>query len=219
MNALHAHIEMVLLDDHPLVRRGLSTLFKKEFPHSHITECTTFHDFKLWALGKTSFLLMLDLTLSDGHGFDVLHWIKSQAIDCKICVFTMHNHPLYEQKCLQLGASAFLPKESSPEVIMTTLHHVLTYHESNKFVSLRKTSSSHFKTPEKYPLSPREIEVLEQLKKGFSSKEIAQLFELSVRTIEMYRANILRKLNVSNTAAAISLWIKENNSQKNLGKS
>lgn len=122
---------------------------------------------------------------------------------------SMHSMPVYARRILQSGASGYVTKNSSKEELFEALVEV---EKGNKYICEEvKNILAHQEleeSPEAGPdlnlLSKRELEVVQLIKEGLSSKEIAQKLDLSLKTVEVHRYNILKKLNLKNTAALVN---------------
>jgi DNA-binding NarL/FixJ family response regulator len=150
----------------------------------------------------------LDINLPQGSGLDAVPLIRKFSPGSKIIAVSMHSQPAYAKKMLQLGAKGYVTKNSSPQEMLTAIDDVMN-NKTYICLEIKNNLSEQFLQNDFRPqhvnsLSLREIEVVKLLKEGRSSKEIASLLEITPRTVEVHRYNILRKLGLKNTAALIS---------------
>lgn len=198
-------IHVIIADDHDLFRFGLSELLKK---HNDINVVKTVSDGKqlLEQLNdnKNIDIVLLDITMPNMDGFEVLDQINQLKSNVKPIVISMHNEGNYIAKCAQKGAYGYLIKNADEEELLLSIRSVAKSKKyfgpeiSEKmvnFMSENKVSSQL--------LSNKENEVIQLIAKGLTTKEIASKLFVSTRTIETHRANILKKLEVKNTAALI----------------
>jgi DNA-binding NarL/FixJ family response regulator len=153
-------------------------------------------------------IVLLDINLSQATGFDAVPLIRKFAPGTRVIAVSMHSQPAYAKKMLQLGAKGYVTKNSSRDEILTAVSEVM---QDRKYVcnEIRNIISEQMLNnqaagPDVKDLSLREIEVIKLIKEGLSSKEIADQLNISVRTAEVHRHNILKKLQLKNTAALIN---------------
>lgn len=206
-------IKIFLLDDHKIVRDGLKSLltispiFKVVGEESH-------PDAFLKALAHLNFdLLILDISLPGMSGLDVLKQVKTMKPGTLVVMLSMHDNPEYILKAMREGANAYLPKDIEAEEFIHALKEVKL--KGTYFPSPTKVNFSEELVPSaiagtKDLLTPKEIEVLEEIAKGLSSKQIAAAYGLSSRTIETHRLNIMKKLGTNNSAETIAIATKLN---------
>jgi DNA-binding NarL/FixJ family response regulator len=150
-------------------------------------------------------IVLLDLTMKEMSGFEVLEKIKKQKTKIKIIAISMHEDGNYISKCARLGAHGYLLKNTAEEELLKAIYKVQAGHKyySEKISSLMiQYMSIEGSNPKK--LSKKENEILQLIAKGLTSKEIAPMLFISVRTVETHRNNILKKLEVKNTAELIN---------------
>lgn len=204
-------INVVITDDHDLFRFGLSELLKK---HSDINVVKTVSNGKqlleLLKTNQTIDVVLLDITMPDMDGFEVLDQIGQLNSKIKPIIISMHNEGNYIAKCAKKGAYGYLIKNADEDELLLSIRSVAKGKKyfgpqiSEKmvnFMSENKVSSQL--------LSNKENEVLQLIAKGFTTKEIASKLFVSARTIETHRANILKKFEVKNTAALIKKAIEK----------
>jgi len=198
-------INLIIADDHDLFRFGLSELLKK---HSDINVVKTVSDgqelIKSLENIKEIDVILLDISMPNMDGFEVLKKMNSTDSRTKPIIISMHNEGNYIAKCAKEGAYGYLIKNADEEELLLSIRTVAKGKKyfgpeiSEKmvnFMSENRVSANQ--------LSNKENEVLQLISKGMTTKEIAAKLFVSSRTIETHRANILKKLEVKNTAALI----------------
>ncbi len=198
-------IKLIIADDHELFRIGLVELLKK---HEDIKIIKSVADgFELMDLINSqpeADIVLLDLTMPNMDGFQVLKELKNLNSPIKPIVISMHSVGNYIAKCAKMGAYGYLLKntdESELVFAIRTVHKGKRHFSaeiSEKMINFMSTQSISENI-----LSNKEIKVLELISRGLTTKEIASQLFLSTRTIETHRTNILKKFEVKNTAELI----------------
>jgi DNA-binding NarL/FixJ family response regulator len=192
-------IKVIIVDDHPVVRRGLKQIIGDE-PDMEVTgeaenagEC-----FSLVQKTECS-LVLLDITLPDRNGFDVLKQLKYEHPNLAILILSVHSEDQYGLRLIKAGASGYLMKEGAPEELVKAIRKV---NAGGKYVSesLAEKLVSHLDASDKPPhdnLSDREFQILCMIAQGKSLKSIASELYVSEKTVSTYRARILEKMKMS----------------------
>ncbi|MBN1688518.1 MAG: response regulator transcription factor [Candidatus Omnitrophica bacterium] len=200
--------KVYLVDDHPLYREGLAQFIncEKDLEVCGFAEKV---DHAIADIEKVRpDLIILDLTLKDSHGMDLIKWLRAQGDGTPILVLSMHDESLFAERVLRAGARGYIAKESAREHVMTAIRRVLDgkIYLSNTMTEkmLEKQSGASFEeTSPINTLSDREIEVFQSIGEGLSTSAIAKNLHLSVKTVETYRANIKSKLNLKDNMELI----------------
>lgn len=201
-------IRILLADDHAVLRAGLKLLINHQPDMVVIGEAGTFGEATRLAGIHKPDVLTLDLTMPDGNGIEKIEPIRNACPTARILVLTMHDDPAYLRAALSAGASGYVVKKAADTELLGAIRAI---HAGRVFVDLEAhgTRSSAAlvapanRTTNEGPgdsLSQRERTVLEQLAQGHTNQSIAQQLELSVKTIESYRARLLRKLGLRSRA-------------------
>ncbi|MEO6613799.1 MAG: response regulator transcription factor [Chitinophagaceae bacterium] len=201
-------ITVVVVEDHQLVREMWVQLFTGKKEIEVVGETGGFEEAIEMIKTKRPDIVLLDINLPGASGLDAVPLIRKFAPGSRIIAVSMHNQPAYTKKMLQLGARGYVTKNSSHEEIFTAIDHVMagkTYvcMEIKNILS-EQALQNEPAGPNIKELSLREIEIIKLIKEGLSSKEIATLLNISIRTAEVHRHNILKKLGLKNTASLIS---------------
>jgi DNA-binding NarL/FixJ family response regulator len=205
-------IRILIVDDHPLVRRGIVEVLAEAFPGGRIAEASDGAE-ALQAVNDGAWdLVVLDLSLPGRTGLDVLKDIKSAHPRLPILVLSTYPEQQFATRVLRAGASGYLNKGSSPEVLLSAVRKVLG---GGRFVSaslgesLAADLDRDFSRPLHECLSDREYDVMLRIGSGKTVGEIAEEIHLSVKTISTYRARILEKMHMRNNAELTQYCIRE----------
>jgi len=205
-------IKLIIADDHELFRNGLAELLRK---HDDIKIVKSVADgLEFMELVNNQFeadIVLLDITMPNMDGFEVLKELQNSASTIKPIVISMHSDGNYIAKCAKMGAYGYLLKNTDEAEVILAIRTVnkgkkyFSAEISEKMINFMSTQSVS-----KNVLSNKEMEVLGLISKGLTTKEIAAKLFVSSRTIETHRANILKKLEVKNTAELIKKAAKMN---------
>jgi len=205
-------IKLIIADDHELFRKGLAELLRK---HDDIKIVKSVGDgLEFMELVNSQFeadIVLLDITMPGMDGFQVLKELKASTSDIKPIVISMHNDGNYIAKCAKMGAYGYLLKNTDEAELILAIRSVnngkkyFSAEISEKMINFMSAQSTSENV-----LSNKETEVLGLISKGLTTKEIAAKLFVSSRTIETHRANVLKKLEVKNTAELIKKATKMN---------
>ncbi len=201
-------ISIVIVDDHQLIRQMWALLFSTEEHIDVVGESGNLEEALEIIKIKKPDIVFLDINLGQDSGIDAMPVIRKFSPGSKIIVISMHTQTAYAKKMLQLGAKGYVTKNSSQEEILIAVDEVLaggTYICSEiKNIIAEETLVPDEGKPDVKKLSLREIEIIKLIKKGLSSKEISLNLHIGIRTVEVHRYNMLKKLNMNNTASLIN---------------
>jgi DNA-binding NarL/FixJ family response regulator len=208
-NALHPEGHRILIvDDHPIVRTGVSRLINAK---QDLEVCGTAEDGPS-ALPMIDLLrpdlILLDITLKEEDGLDLLREIKTRWPEQRVLMLSMHDDMLFAPRSLRLGALGYVNKQESPETLITAIRTVLRneIYLSPRFARiLLRGAGCRPKTgiDPLENLSGRELEVLRMIGEGKSTRVIAEELQISVKTVETYRGNLKDKLHLKNGSALV----------------
>ncbi|WP_158838143.1 response regulator transcription factor [Polaribacter sp. L3A8] len=198
-------IKIVITDDHNLFRMGLAELLKKQKDIDVVAELSNGAEFLDFLSEKNDIdIVLLDINMPELDGFEVLRKLNKQKSFVKPIILSMHDDGNYIAKCAKNGAFSYLLKNTDEDELLKAIRIVakgkkyfghLISEKMINFMSEQHTSQKK--------LSNKESEVLTLISEGLTTKEIASKLFVSSRTIETHRANILKKLEVKNTASLI----------------
>jgi DNA-binding NarL/FixJ family response regulator len=198
-------IRILLVDDHPVVRRGVKEILSDE-PDIETLEASDGQECLRLVREAAFNLVVLDLDLPGKNGFDLLKEIKRRSPDLPVLILSIYPEEQFAVRVLKAGASGFLSKDAAPEDLVKAVRKIL---RGGKHVSERAAESLLAQVGAKttaYPherLSDREFQILSLLGSGKTVSGIANELGLSVPTVSTYRARILEKMGMRTTAELI----------------
>jgi DNA-binding NarL/FixJ family response regulator len=196
-------ISILIVDDHSVVRSGIRQFLAGTNDLEVTAEAANGQDGLALALRDKFDVVVLDLTLPDINGLEVLKRIRRKKPNLPVLIFSMLAEDDFAVPALAGGASGFLSKDSSPEDILTAIRTVASGARYVSSFLAEKLLSGSLLTNQQLPhdaLSWREMEVLLLLSKGVSLTNIGKQLHLSVKTVSTYRARILEKLDQESNA-------------------
>jgi two-component system, NarL family, invasion response regulator UvrY len=201
-------VSIMIVDDHTLIRETWSFLLGKNENFDVVAECGDGERAIELARDKRPDVILLDINMAPMSGFDVLKMIRKYSPSSKIIGVSMHSQPAYAKKMLRLGAKGYVTKNSPRQEMLEAISEVSNNHmyicqEVKNILSDQMLNGDHI-DPDINNLSDREMQIVKALKEGFSSKEIASDLNISLKTVEVHRHNILKKLKLRNTVSLIN---------------
>jgi two-component system invasion response regulator UvrY len=200
-------VKILVIDDHEVVRLGVKQVLEKAFPSVEVGEADTGQKGLVAVQQEAWDLAIVDISLPDQNGLDLLCELHSTAPRLPLMVLSLHPEEQYAVRAFRAGARAYLTKQTAPEELARAAKQVLTgrmYVTASLEERMAGSLSKHFTTDsDHHTLSEREFEVLVLLSQGQSVKNIAQSLTLSIKTVGTYRARLLDKLQLTNTAELI----------------
>ncbi len=203
-----AKITVMIVDDHTLIRETWSFLLGRDEKFEVIAEVGDGQRAIEIARDKRPNIVLLDINMTPLNGFDVLKMIRKLSPGSKVIAVSMHSQPAYAKKMLRLGARGYVTKNSPRQEMVDAIMDV---YNGNTYIcqEVKNILSDQMLGEDEAAvglnqLSEREIEVINQIRDGLSSKEIADRLGISIKTVEVHRHNILKKLKVKNTASLIN---------------
>ncbi|GLR19909.1 response regulator [Portibacter lacus] len=205
-------IKIVIADDHELFRKGLAELLRKHDDIKIVKSVANGEEFMVFINSELEAdIVLLDITMPKMDGFQVLKEMKTANSNIKPIIISMHSDGNYIAKCAKSGAYGYLLKNTDEHELTLAIRTVnkgkkyFSAEISEKMINFMSTQSVSENI-----LSAKETEVLGLISEGFTTKEIAAKLFVSSRTTETHRANILKKLEVRNTAELIKKAAKIN---------
>ena len=198
-------IQILLVDDHAVLRDGLRSILDLESDIRVVGEAVSGEEvLKKVEEYRPDFILM-DVNLPGKNGIEVTSLVKSQYPNCRVLILTMFEHDEYLMEALRAGADGYLLKDSSSEQVVEAIRKVS---QGDSVIHPRMTQkliTYHQKNSERNEnvLSDREKEVLFELVKGLSNKEIAEVLFISDKTVKIHINKIFKKLNVKSRTQAV----------------
>jgi two-component system, NarL family, response regulator NreC len=206
----------LIADDHKIMREGLRSLLEKTDNFECIAEADDGYQAVKLAMELRPDIVIMDIAMPNLNGIEATRQIKSQLPEVEVVVLSMHATRNYVLQVLQAGASAYLLKDSAFEELSTAL---LAISRGGMYLSpaITKTAAlaslkgapSGGTTGQAEHLTKRELQVLQLIAEGKSTKDIAARLELSVKTVETHRKQIMDKLEIRSIAGLTKYCIRE----------
>lgn len=198
-------IRVLIVDDHPIVRHGLAQLIDQQPGMMVVRQAGTAPDALDIVVQGELDLAVIDVSLQGVSGLELIKQIRERGLDTPILVMSMHDEMFYAERALRAGAQGYIMKQRATAEIVKAIHRVTDgelYLSPEMADQLLRRAVEGQSTDKLGPaqLSDRELEVLQLLGQGVSTREIAEKLHLSIKTIESYRANIKRKLDLKNAS-------------------
>ncbi|PKN69916.1 MAG: DNA-binding response regulator [Chloroflexi bacterium HGW-Chloroflexi-5] len=198
-------IKVLIVDDHPVVRRGLKQIIEDEPDMEVAGEAKNAVECFALVRRTPCTIVVLDITLPDRNGFDVLKQLKSEHPALPVLILSVHPEDQYGLRFIKAGAAGYLMKEGAPEELVVAIRKV---HAGCKYVSasLAERLVSRLGALDKPPhenLSDREFQILCMIAAGKSLKGIADKLCISEKTVSTYRRRILEKMKMSTNSDLI----------------
>jgi len=210
-------LKVLIVDDHPIVRRGLAELIALEPDLEVCGEAADMAEAVKQIEANPPDMAIIDISLKSGHGLELIEHVKANHADVKMLVSSMHDELLFAERSLRAGALGYIPKHEPTETLLDAIRQVLrgeiylTARMSNRlmhnFVG-KPADTDPIKT-----LSNRELEVFEMIGQGLTTQQIAGKLKLSAKTIETHREKIKGKLDLKNStelSRRAVQWVLEN---------
>lgn len=201
-------ITILIADDHTLVREAWTMILNSDERFRVVAGCGTAEE----AIETSKYLrpdvVLMDISLPGMSGIEAVPFIRKFSPETKILGISVHSLPAYARKMMQEGAAGYISKHSSREEMVMA---ILKVYKGDRFISnhIKDSIALQF-AGEDDPLrklaalSQRELQIISLIKEGFISKEIAQRLDISTKTVEVHRYNILKKLGLKNSAELVS---------------
>jgi len=195
------------VDDHPVVRQGLTMLFRMEPDLACCGEAETVPDALRGIEASRPDIVVVDLSLRDGSGLELVKDLHASHPDLGVIVLSMHDETLYAERALKAGARAYLMKDEAQGTILTAIRKVagggihLSERMSARLLSMFLQGTPVPGDSPVSQLSDRELEVFELIGRGVTTREIAGRLNLSIKTVEAHREHIKKKLKLGDATA------------------
>ena len=192
--------QVLIVDDHPIVRQGIRRLIEKEPGFGVCGEAEDAPEALDLIEELDPGVVLVDLSLKETSGFDLILDIKHRWPDKPVLVLSMYNEEVYAERMLRAGASGYIMKQEAPKRVIEALRTVLggNIYVSDKVSAtiLQRLSGRSTAASPVDALSDRELQVFQMLGEGMNHHEIAERLMLSVKTIESHVEHIKQKMNL-----------------------
>lgn len=213
--------KILIVDDHPLIRVGVTALLSRQTDLEVCGEAIDVDEAIEQVVRLQPDLMILDMSLRSGTGLDVIKRLRqtSSSNGTRILVHSMYEDSVYAERVLHAGANGYVNKGESPDVLLTAIRRILS---GKVYLSPQMTDRMLERSVGQRPhvgvdpiqqLTDRELEIFRMIGEAVPTREIAEQLFLSVNTIETHRSNIKKKLGVSNApelSQRAVQWVLEN---------
>jgi two-component system invasion response regulator UvrY len=203
-------IRVIIVDDHPVVRRGLKQIIAAEQGMQVVGEAENAQEAIRVIRRTVCDAVVLDITLPDGSGLDVLGRLKSERPTLPVLIMSIHDEELYALRVLKTGASGYLMKNSIPEELVKAIRKIASggKYISSSLAERMASEPASPDTPLHEKLSDREFQIMRLIASGKSLKEIGEALCISGKTVSSYRSRILEKMGMKTNADLIGYALK-----------
>ena len=209
-------LNIMIVDDHSLIRKGLRLLLKGNADFAVTAEAASGEEALQKLRHEPVDIMLLDISMPGAGGLAIIEQAKEYRPKLKIVILSMHEDENYIRKAMRLGANGYIPKASADDELVDALRAVASgrfYLSKNAEQSLLTSLFAGPGEDEQDPtrcLSPRELEVFEYMVHGYTITEIGSLLNLSVKTIDTHKTKIMEKLGCKKRNELVKLALKYN---------
>jgi DNA-binding NarL/FixJ family response regulator len=202
-------VKIYIIDDHPIMVQGLKELIHNQKDLKVIGSSEDWHVALEQVKKLQPDLIMLDVTLKEANGIEVLKNLKIHVPNIKVLMLSMHDENLYAMRSLKAGAHGYIMKQEAADKVLNAIRQVLN---GEIYLSESMSKRTMFQllgrggTRSGSPLedlSDRELEVFTLIGQGCTTRQIAEKLHLSIKTVETHRAHIKEKLNLKNSTELV----------------
>lgn len=208
--------KIVIVEDHTILRAGLKALLLSVSDVEVVGEAENGHEALRCVEKHRPDLVLMDLSMPRMNGMEAIREIKKDLPETKIIALTVHKTEEYILTTLEAGADGYILKDASQSELLGAIQTVLTGKSylspsvSDKVIEGYLKGRKQLKTTSSWDaLSQREREILKLIAEGNKNKEIADFLCISIKTVEKHRSNLMKKLDLHNTAALTSYAIEK----------
>ena len=197
-------IKVLLADDHSIVRDGLRRIIEESGEMEVVAEASDGQEAIQLVAETTPDVAVIDISMPGLDGLEVLSRLQAQDPELPVLILTMHEEGQYVVRAIEAGAMGYITKQSAPEQLVKAILKVHSGHryltdEATEALALRIAKGGEGQSPLD-SLSMRELQVLRRLAMGHTNREIARAYHISIKTVDTYRARLLKKLGLRNNA-------------------
>ncbi len=200
-------IRVLIADDHALVRAGIRALVERIDGVVVVGEAGKGSEALELVRQLSPDLILLDITMPDGNGFEVLDHVTKLYPEIRVIVLTVHEAGEYAFRAVREGAAGYLPKSAASIELEQAIQTVI---RGERYISPETAQNTIFEVGNRATkkdllatLSPRQREVLRLIAEGKTTKQIAQVLKISVKTVETHRAQLMERLGIHDVAGLV----------------
>ena len=205
-------MNILIADDHTIVRKGIKQIIMEEFIEAVIEEVADGNEMLHKIRSEKFDIVISDISMPGRSGLESLKQVKEEFPKLPVLILSMHSEDQYAIRVLKAGASGYLTKDSAPEELVKAIKQILN---TGRYISpavadkLAENINQNSTEELHESLSDREFEVLKMIGSGKTVSEIAQILSLSVNTISTYRVRILEKTKLHSNSEVMH-YVLEN---------
>jgi len=197
-------IKVLLADDHSIVREGLRRIVEESDDMEVVAEASDGKEAIHQIRKSRPDVAVIDISMPESDGLEVLQQLKPEYPELPILILTMHEEQQYVVRAIEAGARGYITKKSAPEQLVKAIRKVYAgslyiSEEAAEALALRVAKGTSGQSPLDL-LSTRELQVLRRLALGHTNREIAENYNISIKTVDTYRLRLLKKLSLRNNA-------------------
>lgn len=213
---------ILIVDDHPIVRQGLAELVNHEDDLVVCGQAEDAHQAMKAVKELTPDMAIVDISLKQTSGMELIKDLNAQYPNLPVLALSMHDESLYAERALRAGARGYIMKAEATEKVIMAIRKIMSGEiyisdiMASKMMRKLVGGNAEINTSPVERLSNRELEVFQLIGKGFGTRQISERLFLSTKTIETYRAHIKEKLNLADAAELLQYAIQWVNSRNNV---
>lgn len=204
--------KILLADDHPLYRKGLKEGISEKFKDVEVDEARNGQEVLDLVLAENYDIIILDISLPDRSGLDILKAVIEMKPQAKVVILTMYSEAQYAVRALKAGASGYFTKDGNPLDFFQALPKILEGEKHFSAAVREQLALEVRRGTDKKPhelLTPRELQVMRELAAGKRLTEIAKELSLALSTVSTYRRRVLKKMGMENNADIVRYVMDE----------
>ncbi len=198
----------MLVDDHPLMRRGISQLLSFEDEFEVIAEASNGTEAVALAHEEEPDLILLDLNMKGMSGLDTLKALRTDGSSANIVILTVSDSPADIEAIVKAGADGYLLKDTEPDELIELLKQAHGGDKAYSSVVARYLNDAGSRNDIFDQLTEREMQILQEVAKGYRNKQIADHLFISESTVKVHMKSLLKKLQVPSRTAATVLYLE-----------
>ena len=204
-----SNTKIIIADDHPLFRQALSLMLKSSFVCSRLLEAETIPQLeeKLATISDID-LILLDLNMKGMSGLDTLKALRTDGSSANIVILTVSDSPADIEAIVKAGADGYLLKDTEPDELIELLKQAHHGDKAYSSVVSRYLNDAESRNDIFDQLTEREMQILQEVAKGYRNKQIADHLFISESTVKVHMKSLLKKLQVPSRTAATVLYLE-----------
>lgn len=208
--ALTAVVRVLIADAHEAVRAGLQRIIQSQATWELVAVASKGKEAVEQALAYQPDVAVIGYALALMNGIEVTRQIRARLPSTEILIFTVHEDEAVIAKALQAGARGYLLKSDANSELIAAIQALMAHKPffTTKVSGALLRSLAARSTHPESAISPRERQIVQLIAEGYTNKSIAKLLDISLKTVETHRATIMRKLNLSSSAALVRYTVR-----------